>query len=289
MRFPALIAALIAGLAGGFVGTYFLPSKAGGEAVKTETAFQRISRTHVMRCGFVDYEPANMRDLATGQLKGIFTETAELAAAKLGWKVEWVQSSGWGSFLTDLEQNKYDVFCGAGWGVPADALHAAPVGPLYYSGVRAWVRVDDHRFDHNLEAINDPVVRIAATDGSFVAMLAQSDFPHATLMTLPETVSYSTSLLNVATGKADVTFVEDYLGQSYLVKNPGTLRNITPGQPLRASPNLMYVKKSEGELRQALQMVIDHLQNTGEMEKIIVRYERFPKALLRVTRGYRID
>ena len=289
MRFPALILALLGGLVGGALAGHFIKPASTSETVHKENAFERVTRTHVMRCGYVDYEPANMHDATTGKLTGIFTDAAEQIAAKEGWKVEWVQSGGWGSFLTDLEQNKYDVFCGAGWGLPPDAPHGDPIGPLYYSGVRAWVRADDKRFDNNLQALNSPNVRVAATDGSFVAQLAQSDFPNAKLVMLPETVSYVTNLLNVATNKADVTFVEDYLGQAYLEKNPGTLKNITPGQPLRASPNLMYVKKGETELQQTLQMCVNNMHDTGEMEKIISKYERFPHALLRVARGYRID
>lgn len=258
-------------------------------SARGENAYERVMRSGTLRCGYVDYEPANMRDETSGKLVGIITETAERVADKMGVTLEWVKSSGWGTYLADLDSGKYDVFCGAGWGLPPDATFAAMVGPLYYSGIRAWVREDDVRFDEGLQPVNSPDVRIAATDGSLAFQMAQSDFPLATLKSLPETMPYSTSLLNVATNKADIAFVEDYLGLAYAAANPGQIKNVTPKIPLLVSPNYMYVRKEDVALQQTLQMLVEHLHNIGEIDKIVAKYERFPGALLRVARPYRIE
>lgn len=284
-----VLTALVAALVALGVAKWMAPAGGAGVAAAKETAYERVMRTGILRCGYVDYEPANMIDEKTTQLVGVITDISNKIGEKLTWKVEWVKSGGWGTFLTDLEMGKFDAFCGAGWALPPDAKFAAMVGPLYYSGIRAWVRASDARFDNGLNVVNDKAVRIAATDGSLAFQLAQSDFPQANLISLPESMPYSTALLNVATNKADIAFVEDYLGLAYAAANPNQIKNVTPKFPMMVSPNYIYVKKEDVALQQTLQMVVEHMHNTGEIEKIVAKYERFPGALLRVNRPYRID
>jgi cystine transport system substrate-binding protein len=54
------------------------------------------------------YPPFNYKDQKTGQLAGYDVDVAQLLAARLGLKVEFV-SSEWASILAGLSANKYDV------------------------------------------------------------------------------------------------------------------------------------------------------------------------------------
>ena len=65
-------------------------------ASQRSDTLQQVLNSKTLRCGFVDYEPANFRDPKTGALKGILVEVAEAIGQKLDLKIEWVQAGGWG-------------------------------------------------------------------------------------------------------------------------------------------------------------------------------------------------
>lgn len=240
-----------------------------------------------LRCGFVDYEPANFRDAKTGELKGILVETAEAIGKKLDLKIEWVQAGGWATFITDLETGKYDAFCGAAWAIqPREMTALEATVPIYFSAISAWVRESDNRFTSALDNINDPSVTIAATDGSLPSIIAQQRYPNAKVFSLPETASYSMNLLNVANNKADIGFLEQYIGYQYAATNPGTVKNITPNDPIHISPNLFEVRKGDTGLLSMLNMTLNVLHDNGEIDAIISKYEPVPGTFLRRTPAY---
>jgi hypothetical protein len=75
----------------------------------------------------------------------------------------------------------------------------------------------------------------------------------------------------------------------YLAHNPGTLKNIAVTKPLRVFPDNMLVNKGEFKLQSMFQNVVLGMQNNGEVDAIIDRYERYPGALYRVTKPYVIQ
>lgn len=252
-----------------------------------EPAFERVKQTSTIRCGFVDYEPANFRDPATGEMKGILYEVAEAIGKQTGYKIEWVQAGGWATFMTDLEQGKFDVFCGAAWGIqPKEYQVTEASGPIYYSAISAWVHNDASKFNSSLGNVNDPPVTIVATDGSLPMVLSKERFPNAKILALPETADYVNNLLNVANRKADVGFVERYIGNKYAAANPGQVKNITPDNPVHVSPNLFEVRKGEHSLLSVIDMALNTLRYNGEIDRIIGKYEPAPGTFLRQAKAY---
>ena len=256
--------------------------------IKTDDqpAFSRVMESKTLRCGYVVYAPGTIRDPKTGALSGIAHDVVEAAAAKLKIKVEWTEETSWGNHLEGLSTGRYDMLCAASFTLPSDAARAESIGPMYYSGIGVLVRADDDRFKNKLDAINAPETTISAIDGTIPAIIAAEQFPQAKLSSHPQMTDYTFNAIDVAEHKADVTFVENYYGMDYLAHNPGKLKNIAVEKPLRIFHNKLLVNKGEFKLQSMFQNVILEMLNTGELDAIIDRYERYPGALYRVAKPY---
>jgi ABC-type amino acid transport substrate-binding protein len=82
-------------------------------------------------------------------------------------------------------------------------------------------------------------------------------------------------------GKADITFVEVAIAQAFLEKNPESIREVQDVSPVRVFPNVMMVGKGEYRLLSMLNVAIDVLANSGEIERIIAKYEEYPGSFQR--------
>ncbi|MGE3770067.1 MAG: substrate-binding periplasmic protein [Bdellovibrionales bacterium] len=264
-------------------GTAWYVGQRGEKASATaQDTLARVLETKTLRCGFVDYEPANFRDAKTNEMKGILYEVAEEIGKELGLKIEWVQAGGWATYISDLTDGKFDMFCGAAWAIQVPEMtRLMATVPVYYSAVSAWVRADDSRFDSTLANVNSPDVTIAATDGSAPSIIAAKRFPNAKIYSLPEMAAYAANLLSVAEKKADIGFVEAYFGAQYSVANPGTIKNITPDNPLQINPNVFEVRKGDHNLLSMVNMMLEVMHNNGRIDAIIAKYEPAPHTFWR--------
>lgn len=248
------------------------------------SAYDRIIKSGVIRAGYLVYPPACLKDPNTGKLSGVHIETLEKAAAAMGFKVEWQEASGWSTMVEDVRSGKVDFIGSAVWANAGRGKVADFAMPLYWSGVCAYVRTDDHRFDGDLSKINDSSIRIATIDGEMAEMIAKADYSKATPVSLPQNSELSLSLENVASGKADVTFAEPLFANLYLKSNPGKLRNITPNKPLRVFPNSMLLPKGDSALKNMLDTALAEQVNSGAVDLLIAKYVSepggvFPNAL----------
>lgn len=283
-----LIAALV-GLLAAVVGVKVMGPHQEAAAAKKETAFERVIKTGTLRCAYVVYEPANIKDANSGKMSGILHDVAEAIGKELGLKVEWTEEATWGTFLEPLRTGRADAFCGAGFAFAADVKNAEMVGPMYYSPITVWARADDARFDNAAEALNQPGITIVGEDGSVAANIASGQFPKAKFNSLPQNAPYSLKLDDVVAGKADATFVERAIGLDYARANPGKVKEVPMPAPLTVYANMFEVAKGEFELQSMLQGAVELLHNRGEIDRIIKVYEKEPNTFLRVQRPYRTE
>jgi ABC-type amino acid transport substrate-binding protein len=108
------------------------------------------------------------------------------------------------------------------------------------------------------------------------SIIARTDFATAVLQGLPQTSDISQVLLEVATRKADVTFVEPAVAGAYMASNPGTIAPVADVPPLRIFPNVMMVGKGEVELLSTLNIALEELVNTGFVQRVVDKYEQYP-------------
>lgn len=268
-----------------FVGMYFSVTSYAAE--KYADAFERVMKTGTIRCGYLVYSPFIIKDLKTGALSGIIYDVMEEIGKNANLKIEWAEEIPHDSMASALESNRVDTFCVGVWASTSRARGMTFSVPMFYNAVTAWGRVGDNRFSKDLGLINDPEITITVMDGAQETFIARSDFPKAKVLSLPASAQYTDNFLNITTGKADVSFFENSLVNEYVSKNPGTLQQISP-VPLRTFGSTLVVKNGEFKLKELLDQGVQELLYSGQMKKIVAKYEKYPGSFLLPTLPYEI-
>lgn len=263
-----------------------MKDEANGAALASEPAFERIVRTNTLRCGYGIWEPGLSKDMATGKLKGIFYEYLELIGQHTGLNIVWTEEVPWGDYPAALNSGRIDAMCFGAWPKANLAREVLFTEPTYYLPIKAFVRAGDTRFDQALDKINDSSVTISTMDSELSSELARTRFAKAKTFSVPQLSDASTLLLNVATGKADVTFTDSWTGAAYMAKNLGKIREVPAAKPLRLFGHTIPVAKGEHSLVSLLNTATDEVMSSGEFEEIVRRYETMPGVLLMQKEDY---
>ncbi len=262
--------------------------QAGATPAKRST-YERVLASGVIKAGYMPYPPGCIKDPNSGRLSGIHVEVLEKAAKAMGFRVEWVEASGWGSIVEDVKSGRVDMIGSPVWANSTRGRLTAFSHALFWSGICAYVRADDTRFDGRLASIDDPKVRIATIDGEMSDIVARSDYPHAARVSLPQNSDNSMILESVAAGRADVVFVEPYIAQLYLRNKPDVLKNITPSSPVRIFPNSMMVPIDDPAFLLMINTALDELANSGEIDRLLLKYVPDRGAFFPNARPYGVD
>ena len=245
---------------------------APGAATTQESAFERVLRTGVLRCGYNVWAPSVLVDPTTGKLTGIVPDLVEKMAAAAKIKVEWTEQIGWSEFPAALNSGRIDAFCAGSWQTEDLASLVAFTQPVFYSPIYAYIRSDETRFGQDYAKLNQPFVRFATTDGAMSDLVPMQSFPKAQRVSRPALADPATELLDVAFNKADVVMtVPGYLA-AYERQNPGKVKRLN-NIPYRtfATP-LVAVAMGEHNLVQMLNTLATELTLQGEVEKTVARY-----------------
>jgi polar amino acid transport system substrate-binding protein len=204
---------------------------------------------------------------------GIFPDTLEEAARKLSLKVEWAEEVTWGTLIEGIQSGRYDLHGSAVLRTSSRARAADFTVPLFFEAAGVYVRPGDSRFLGHLERINEPAVRIATIDGEFSDIIARSDFPRAQVIALPQMADPSQLCLEVANGRADVTFLSTRIAAQYIRKNPGKIENIAVQKPIRVTPVCMMVKRDQYEFKTMINAALLETLNNGTVDSLIRKYD----------------
>lgn len=255
-----------------------------------EPMFSRITKSGFLRCGYVLYPPFVIKDPNTGKFSGIFVDLTEKLGALAGWKVEWSAETSYATMVEDMNAGKYDVYCGGSWVFFPTARYWANSIPAFYSPVMLYARANDSRFDDSfdLAKLNDPVYKFAEFDGELSQIAQQEDFPKASTLQFPQFTPVSDLALSVVTGKADVTIIERGVANAYMANNPGTLKEIGHGRPVRIFGDTWQFAFGEPALRQIIDNAVTDMLQSGFVEKTLRKYEDVPGTYYRALPLYRI-
>jgi ABC-type amino acid transport substrate-binding protein len=288
VNIPLLIVlAFLAGLFGAYAYAHLWnPAASSSSAAHIESSYDRVLRTGELRCGYAAWPPIIIKDPNSGTLSGIGYDFVEALGAALKLKIVWAEEVGWGDFPTALASGRIDAFCAGAWSNSSRARQVDFTLPILYQPVYAYARADDKRFDNNLDAINDPNVTIAAIDGEMASLIAVKDFPQAKTLQLAQLSAGSDAFLNVVDKKADIAFTDPATFGEYDAKNPGKLRRVISKAPLRVFGVPLAIAHGQDEFRRMLDTSTTELLSSGQIEKIIAKYEQYPGALLRVAPPY---
>ncbi len=250
------------------------------------STYAKIMKSRTIRCGYLVYSPYIRRDPNTGELSGIFFDIMEQIGKNAGLTIRWTEEVGYENIFTALDSQRFDIFCGGLWPNATRALMGSFSSPAFYSTVVAWVRADDERI-HKLDDLRKTKARIAVIDGAMEDLIARADYADLPRVSLPTLSPFNLNFQNIIGKKADVTFAEPSSVAEFLRSNPGTLRSLGESQPLRVFGNALVVRKSDEDTKEFLDLAMQELVYSGQMDRILARYEITPNAFPRVALPYK--
>jgi polar amino acid transport system substrate-binding protein len=259
----------------------------GAKADEKVSAYDRVMKTHTIRCGYALWPPAIMtKDPNTGQMGGIFYDITEAMAKNLGLSVVWAEEVSWGPNIeAGLQTGRYDLFCAPLWiHAPGAPWYSYSI-PLMYSSTHLYTRVGDTRFDDNISKLNSPEYKLSMVDGEQSAVIAEKFFPKARRVALSQSSELTQMLMEVSTGKADAVFLEPSLAKDFSDKNPGKIRQATK-KPFAVWPNVYGADINDEKFMRMINSALTEMLNDGEIDTIIDRYSPDRGVFMPVAKPY---
>jgi ABC-type amino acid transport substrate-binding protein len=285
MKFSQVVMVILVSVSLSVYATRHYAGLSSAPAAK-EQAMDRVLRTGVLRCGYYVFSPITIRDPNSGKLSGFSVDMMSRIAQEAGLKLEWTEQVDFGNWPEALKSGRFDAVCTPLWPDPSVARVASFTRPMLYSSISVYARGDDHRFDGNLAAVNDPKVTIVVLDGTGQAVLAETHFPKAKLLRLPQATAAGLQAENVATKKADLLLWDENGVFDYLKTNPNGLHNVDPKHPVRVMPFELAVAPGETRLREFLDIGVQSLEDTGYTQYLIRKWERAPGGFYPMAKPY---
>lgn len=248
---------------------------AGATQAFADPVMDRINKSGTIRCGYVSYSPASVKDAATGEMKGYTVDIVEEAARRMGLKIEWTYETNWPVMAADLQADKFDLGCVAYWSNPRIARQMLASDPLFYQPVFFIARADDPRFDGNSGKINDPSVSVAVLEGDVPETLLAELYPKSKKVALSQSASFSQLFQEVASRRADLTIASKPDMDEFAANNPGVLKVLTD-QPVRLFSTVLQMSPGATQLKNALDVTIREMQLDGTVRLILKKYATSP-------------
>ncbi|MSU60525.1 MAG: amino acid ABC transporter substrate-binding protein [Candidatus Staskawiczbacteria bacterium] len=253
------------------------------------SVYTGVVNSGTIRSCYSVYPPYLIKDPNTGKLSGIFYDIVNKASENMGLQVDWNAEISFGELVEALNSNRCDIVGSGIWPNSARGKSADFTVPVFYAPLHAYVRANDFRFDNNYRIANDSKYTISTIDGETAQIVAKNQFPNAKTVQLPQLTDVSQMLLNVADGKADMTFAEPAFANLYIKNNPGKIKSVSASKPVVAYGSTIILKKGEVELRSSLDTALTELLNNGYIDQLLDNYEKeYPSGILRVGAPYAI-
>ncbi len=263
-----LITAVILSLLAGS----FVYKSDGVSEVSKETAFDRVIRTGVLRCGYAMSPPMLLKDPNTGELSGLSYDIMTNFASELDIKIDWVEEVGWGDFIEGLRSNRYDMFCSQLWPDAGRLKNLALVGPVIYSFLYPYARADDDRFDGNLQRINQSDIRVPVIDGDISYSMAENGFPKAERLSLSQMATFADMIQSVLTKKADIFFFDVAMIEAIPEEDRKKLKRVPDIESAFTYSSYFGLLAGETQLQSTLNVIIQKMIDDGRLEKLAASY-----------------
>jgi ABC-type amino acid transport substrate-binding protein len=231
-----------------------------------ESAFDRVMRTGVIRCGYYVYPPVTYRAPNTGALSGFSVDMMEEIAKRASLKVEWTEETNFSNWIPGLQTKRYDVACTPNWpDIPQGRVVMFSL-PMLYTPIYPMVRADDERFsdDNNLAPLNSPDITFVAPEGDAFASLIPAHFPKAKLKLISADAENTTFVMELSTKKADASLADLNGLITFNENNPTKLKILGKSQPIKFQASTLAVERHELILNDFLNNAIIDLINDGD-------------------------
>jgi len=281
LKFSQLtIVLIISILAAAGTSAYLSSKNQNGTAATTEeTAFDRITRTNTLRCGYAIATPWMMIDPNTNKVYGVNKDVTEAIAAKIGLKVDWVEETGWGVAEQGLLTHRYDMMCGSVCIDPRRARAATFSTPFLHIPLVAVVRAADHRFDGDIKSINTKDVRVGVKNGHVFEFTANEKFPLAQKVYANDISDDTEFFEMLKTNKIDIAFSGQSTVDLYNEKNPGTVRSLD--EPVRFCNGAFMLPLGDERLKNMIDNAIGEINSSGLITEILGRFTKLDPRYVR--------
>lgn len=234
--------------------------------------FDRIEKTGTLKCGYIVTEGLQ-KNPNTGAIEGIIPDILAETARLLNLKIDWAEELNWGNFTEALKSGRIDAICTNFWMEPNASKYVAYTIPLYYSGLGVYVRADDNRFSgDNLDALNDPKVRVSTMEGEMSGVIADQDYPQAQKVVVMQLGDSSQLLMDIVSNKADVAFLDVAIGKRFERNNPGKVKNLVPNQPVRVFGNTIALPPNEPQIKTMFDATFAQLLNGTFVDRVLKKH-----------------
>lgn len=278
--FKTIIIAILASV----VTWWVLPQPQGQVVEAKETAFERVMRTGVLRCGYYNFPPVMIMYDQNGKKNptGFSVDLLQTIGQKTGLKIEWAEEVTFGNWPQALDAGRIDVMCTPAWSDAALGRVALFTRPMFYSTMSPLVRSDDKRFGNNLERLNQPDVTFLMQDGNALVELTKQFFPKAKILAIAANVDGASAVENIITKKADVMISDKNAVYEYNKRTgKNLLRMVDAENPLKYQPATMAVSVKELALQAFLDNALNDLYYTGTIDHILKKWEAEPNLYAR--------
>ena len=230
----------------------------------TESTFDRIRRTQVLRVGAVDGQaPYCVRDVASGEWRGFIPAFGRDLAKALDAKTEFVESN-WGKAVLDLQASKVDIFFGLN-PTPQRALAIDFTHPLFNNLFTLIARPGFR--PATWDTLNDPSIRVALEIGTSYDQVISETCPRASFVRLK---SNNDATLAVQAGKADCQVLVALLALSVLKRNPAIGTLVVPKPLFTATTNAGLRREPDKTWRDFVDNWIDWNRGLGRMRRMVI-------------------
>lgn len=200
---------------------------------------------------------------AAGKAAGYDVDLLNSVAKELGVKLD-IQNLDFNGLIPGLQSKKFDI---VSVGLNATDERKKVIdfsrGYVPYTSVLA-VKQDDSS-PAQIDTYNKAGMVITALQGSTGEQLAKKTFSNATVNGFPD---QNAALLEVATGRANGSVLEDYILAQFQKANPNQLKAAVLPAPLEISYGSWGVQKGNGGLVSALDAFLCKAQTDGTLASL---------------------
>jgi polar amino acid transport system substrate-binding protein len=246
----------------------YLPFTAHADS---DVVYKRVMHTQTIKCGYSDWTPFIVTDPNTKQISGIMKDVMDEIGKRLGVKVEWTVSIGWGEIVEAANSGKIDLFCNTVWTDKAQLQNMSLSRPLYYTPTYLYVRQGDHRFDRRYDRVDDPKITIVGIDGDTSYITMRDYFPKANMLALPNMNGISDQLISIVSKKGDVALAEPAAVADFASKDPGKIRQVD-GPPIFIMNEVLVTRAGEQQLINVINTILYSLINEGFIDKTLRKH-----------------
>ena len=254
-----------------------------------KSTYDKVIASNTIRVGYVVCPPSFIKDPKTGDFSGIMHDVMVEAGKSLEIKIDFVEELNWETMTEAVQTGKVDIVCTGLWPSGARGKFVDFTSAIYYSPITAYVKAGNKKFDGNLSNVNSADVKIARVDKQLTSIIAKADFPTANTELLPDNAEVPDILIAVASGKADITFVEVAVANEYMATHPNSIQAVANVPMQRVFSNVMMIPKGDVKFQSMLNYAFEELVNNVIVDKILTKYEKYPNSFLRLQRPYQVN